>query len=79
MWLRVPANNDHHTHPIPRTYLLGPHRLGHLPRGDAARQTLGDGRFAHPGLPDQHRVVLRPPAQHLFVSVWIMGSESGDP
>ena len=32
---------------------------------DALRQTFHNGRFADAGLTDQHRVVLRAPAQHL--------------
>ena len=39
--------------------------LGHVAGGDALREPLGDGRLAHAGLADQHRVVLGPPAQHL--------------
>ena len=33
-------------------------QLGHVPVGDAARQPLGHGRLADPGLADEHRVVL---------------------
>src|SRR5262249_615281 len=32
---------------------------------DALGQALDDGRLAHAGLADQHRVVLRPPREHL--------------
>ena len=40
-------------------------RRGDVPRDDALRQTLDDRGFAHPGLADQHRVVLAAPRQNL--------------
>jgi hypothetical protein len=39
--------------------------LGHAPLVDAEREPLGDGGLADPGLPDEHRVVLGPPRQHV--------------
>ena len=40
-------------------------RVGHLAVDDALRDALHDRGLADAGLPDQHRVVLRPPRQHL--------------
>ena len=39
--------------------------LGHVAVGDAPGEALDDRRLADAGLADQHRVVLRPPRQHL--------------
>ena len=39
--------------------------LRHVARDYPLRQPLGDGRLAHAGAADQHRVVLRPPDQRL--------------
>ena len=38
--------------------LLVLERLGHIPADNAAGQTFDDGRFAHPGFADEHRVVF---------------------
>src|SRR5579884_493312 len=37
----------------------------HVALGDALRQALDDGRLSHARLADQHRIVLRPPAEDL--------------
>ncbi len=39
--------------------------LGHVAADDVARKTLDDRGLAHPGLTDEHRVVLRAARQHL--------------
>ena len=39
--------------------------IGHVVADDLAGQTLCDGRFTHPGLADQHRVILGAPGQRL--------------
>ena len=39
--------------------------VGHFAGDDALRQAFDDGRLAHAGLADQHRVVLGAPLQHL--------------
>ena len=44
---------------------LGLQALGHVAVGDAPGEALDDGRLADAGLADQHRVVLRPPREHL--------------
>ena len=44
---------------------LGLDALGHLAVGDALCQPLDDGRLAHPRFPDEHRIVLGAPLQHL--------------
>src|SRR4029450_10008961 len=40
-------------------------RFGHVPGHDPLSQSLDDGCLPHPGLADQHRVVLRPSREHL--------------
>ena len=40
-------------------------RLGHIAIDDSLGQALDDGRLAHPGFTNEHRVVLRAPRQHL--------------
>ena len=40
-------------------------RIGHLTGHDSLGQQFGNRRFAHAGLPDQHRIVLAPARQHL--------------
>ena len=44
-------------------------RSGHLPGGNAQRQTLSQRRFAHAGLPNQARVVFLAAAQDLHHAV----------
>ena len=39
--------------------------LRHVAGDDPLRETLGDRGLPHSGIPDQHRVVLRAPRQHL--------------
>ena len=39
--------------------------FGHIPLNDAVRDAFGNRGLAHAGLSDQHRIVLRPPGQHL--------------
>ena len=43
---------------VQREDLLVLEQLGHLVVGDALREALDDGRLAHAGLADEHRVVL---------------------
>src|SRR5580692_2387522 len=40
-------------------------RFRDVPANDSLRNTFDDCRFAHTGLPDQNRIVLRPPRQYL--------------
>ena len=39
--------------------------FGHVAGDDALRQALDDGRLAHAGLADQHRIIFRAPREHL--------------
>ena len=50
---------------VQRVELLVLQRLGHLALDDLLGQPLHHGGLAHPRLPDQHRVVLGAPGQHL--------------
>ena len=50
---------------VERVDLLVAQQLGHLVGGDALGQPLDDGRLAHAGLADQHRVVLGAPREDL--------------
>ena len=43
--------------------------IRHKAPDDPLGQTLGDGRLAHTGFPDQAGIVLRPPAQDLYDAV----------
>src|SRR6185312_9581699 len=46
-------------------HLLVAQDLGHVSVNDASRQSLDNRRFAHARLANQHRIILRPPRQHL--------------
>ena len=50
---------------VQRHDLLVAERLGDVAVDDALGQPLDDGGLAHARLADQHRVVLRPPGEHL--------------
>ncbi len=50
---------------VQRVYGDAGEDIRHLPANDPARQALGHGRLADPGLADEQRVVLAPPAEHL--------------
>jgi hypothetical protein len=54
-----------HRADVERDDALVAQALGHVALDDAARETLDDGGLAHPGLADEHGVVLRAPAQDL--------------
>ena len=55
----------HHGAEVERQQPLALQRLRHVAIDDAQREPLDDRGLAHAGLADQHRVVLRPPRQHL--------------
>ena len=50
---------------VQRNYPLIPQQVGHVARNNAPGEALDNGCFAYAWLADQHRIVLRPPAQHL--------------
>ena len=50
---------------VERPHALALQALGHVARDDALREPLDDRRLPHTRLADQHRVVLRPPREHL--------------
>jgi hypothetical protein len=55
----------HHRPEIERHHPLVLQALGDVALDDPVGQPLDDRGLAHPGLPDQHRVVLGPTGQHL--------------
>ena len=55
----------HHRAQVQRDQPLVLQALGHVAVDDAPREPLDDGRLAHAGLADEHRVVLGAPAEHL--------------
>ena len=55
----------HHGAQVERDDALALEPLGHVALDDPVGQPLDDRRLADAGLPDQHRVVLRAPRQHL--------------
>ncbi len=59
------AGAGHHAGQLELHHPLARQRLGHVVVHDALREALDDRGLAHPGLADQHRVVLAPPGQHL--------------
>ena len=59
------ARSSHHGPQVELYHLLAAEDLGHVVLGDLAGQPFGDGRLAHTGLADEHRVVLGPAAEHL--------------
>ena len=59
------AGAGHHAGQLELHDPLAPQRLGDVVVHDALREPLDDGGLAHPGLADQHRVVLAPAGQHL--------------
>ena len=54
-----------HASQVERDHALVAQDLRHVALRDAAGETFDDGCFAHAGLADQHRVVLRAARQHL--------------
>src|SRR5699024_8217280 len=50
---------------VQRVELLFLQRLGYLALDDLLRQSFDHGRLTDAGLTDEHRVVLRPPREHL--------------
>ena len=50
---------------VERHHFLVLQPLRHVAADDALRQALHNGRLAHARLANQHRIVLRPPRQHL--------------
>ena len=54
-----------HAAQVKRDQPLAAQRLGHVAGHDPLGEALDDGGLADAGLADQHRVVLRPPGQHL--------------
>src|SRR6266508_4028630 len=50
---------------VERPHALALEALGHVARDDALCEALGDRGLPHSGVADQHRVVLRPPREHL--------------
>ena len=54
-----------HRADVERDQSLALQTLRHVAIGDAAGKPFDDGRLADTGLADQHRVVLRAPAEHL--------------
>ena len=50
---------------VERPYALALQPLGHVARDDSLREPLDDRGLPHPWLADEHRVVLRPPREHL--------------
>mmetsp|Transcript_30436 Transcript_30436/g.59456 ORF Transcript_30436/g.59456 Transcript_30436/m.59456 type:complete len:202 (-) Transcript_30436:10-615(-) len=65
--LKVPAvlGTGHNRRQIQAPHRLIPDRLGHLSGHNTLSKTLRNGSFAHTRLPNEHRVVLGPPRQHL--------------
>ena len=59
------AGAGHHAGQLQLHDPLARQRLGHVVVHDALREPLDDRGLAHPGLADQHRVVLAPARQHL--------------
>ncbi len=54
-----------HRADVQRDELLLLERLRHVAADDAPREAFDDRRLPHPGLADQHRIVLRPAREHL--------------
>ena len=50
---------------VEREHAPAAQQLRHVGVDDLLREPVGDGRLAHAGLADQHRVVLGPAAEHL--------------
>ena len=59
------AGAGHHAGQFELDHPLAGQCLRHVVVHDALRDALDDGGLAHPGLTDQHRVVLAPAGQHL--------------
>ena len=55
-----------HRAEIERDYALVLKLLGYVAENDALREAFDNGRFAHAGLADEHRVVLGTSREHLY-------------
>ena len=54
-----------HERQVERDDALVAQQIGHVAFGDFLRQPFDDGRLAHAGFAEQHRIVLRPAAKNL--------------